>query len=670
MTNENIKQKIEDLVQKLNQYAHEYYVLDTPTVPDSDYDKLYNELIKLEEKYPDLRLAYSPTQRVGDTPLSEFVKVKHTVPMYSLANAFDKDDLLDFDRRIKERTNNPVEYICELKIDGLAISLTFENGQFVQGATRGDGAIGEDITANLKTINSIPLSIKERGTIEVRGEAYMPKDSFENLNDSRLKNEEQLFANPRNAAAGSLRQLDSKVAASRHLDVFMFGYGEWENAKEQETHSERLHYLSVLGFKTNSEWQKFTRIEDVLDYVEEWTEKRHDLPYEIDGIVIKVNNLTLQTELGHTARNPRWAIAYKFPAIEAITTIIDVELSVGRTGVVTPTAVLEPVLIDGSTVGRATLHNADQIKLLDIRIGDKVILKKAGDIIPKVVRVIVEERTGSEMPYEMPKTCPACESDLVHLEGEVALRCLNPDCPAQLKEGLIHFVSREAMDIRGLGERVIAQLYDASLIHSIADIYTLEKESLLKLERMGEKSVSNLLEAIEASKSNSLEKLIFGLGIRHIGTKAASILAANFKTMDALIKADYDDIVAIDEIGEIMASSVIKYLNEPHVQELLNSLTDFGINMTYNGPALETLEDETLLFANQRIVLTGKLAEFTRREAKEIIERLGGEVTSSVSKNTAIVIAGEASGSKYDQAVKLEIPIWDEETFKKETDGK
>ncbi|HLQ84413.1 MAG TPA: NAD-dependent DNA ligase LigA [Pseudogracilibacillus sp.] len=670
MSNEKIKQRIKTLVEQLNRYAHEYYVLDSPTVLDKDYDELYQELVKLENEYPEFQLNDSPTQRVGDTPLTEFVRVRHNMPMYSLGNAFNESDLLDFDRRIKDRTSESVEYICELKIDGLAISLTYEAGQFVQGATRGDGTIGEDITANLKTINSIPLSIKESGSIEVRGEAYMPKLAFDELNESRLKNEEALFANPRNAAAGSLRQLDSKIAAKRHLDVFMFGYGMWENAKEQATHSERLAYLSKLGFKTNQEWKKFTRIEDVLEYVAYWTEHRHDLPYEIDGIVIKVNHLQLQTDLGHTARNPRWAIAYKFPAIEATTTLTDIELSVGRTGVVTPTAILEPVLIDGSTVGRATLHNADQIKLLDVRIGDKVILKKAGDIIPKVVRVITADRTGNEIPYEMPKTCPACESDLVHLDDEVALRCLNPDCPAQLKEGLIHFVSREAMDIKGLGERVVEQLYNESLVSSIADIYTLEKSRLLTLERMGEKSVNNLLEAIEASKNNSLEKLIFGLGIRHIGTKAASILAVNFKTMDALMKANYDDIVAIDEIGEIMAESIIKYLNEPHVKELLNSLAEMGINMTYTGPALEQLEDEDLLFANKKIVLTGKLANYTRREAKEVIERLGGEVTSSVSKNTDIVLAGTDAGSKYDQAVKLEVEIWDEETFKKETDGK
>lgn len=670
MSNEKIKQRIKTLVEQLNRYAHEYYVLDSPTVLDKDYDELYQELVKLENEYPEFQLNDSPTQRVGDTPLTEFVRVRHNMPMYSLGNAFNESDLLDFDRRIKDRTSESVEYICELKIDGLAISLTYEAGQFVQGATRGDGTIGEDITANLKTINSIPLSIKESGSIEVRGEAYMPKIAFDELNESRLKNEEALFANPRNAAAGSLRQLDSKIAARRHLDVFMFGYGMWENAKEQATHSERLTYLSKLGFKTNQEWKKFTRIEDVLEYVAYWTEHRHDLPYEIDGIVIKVNHLQLQTDLGHTARNPRWAIAYKFPAIEATTTLTDIELSVGRTGVVTPTAILEPVLIDGSTVGRATLHNADQIKLLDVRIGDKVILKKAGDIIPKVVRVITADRTGNEIPYEMPKTCPACESDLVHLDDEVALRCLNPDCPAQLKEGLIHFVSREAMDIKGLGERVVEQLYNESLVSSIADIYTLEKSRLLTLERMGEKSVNNLLEAIEASKNNSLEKLIFGLGIRHIGTKAASILAVNFKTMDALMKANYDDIVAIDEIGEIMAESIIKYLNEPHVKELLNSLAEMGINMTYTGPALEELEDEDLLFANKKIVLTGKLANYTRREAKEVIERLGGEVTSSVSKNTDIVLAGTDAGSKYDQAVKLEVEIWNEETFKKETDGK
>ena len=668
MNDNKIIERMKSLVKELNRYAHEYYVLDNPSMPDAVYDEKFHELLKLEEEYPEERLKDSPTNRVGDKPLDGFIKVEHAIPMLSLGNAFGESDLLDFDRRIRERVDN-VEYICELKIDGLAISLTYEDGHFIQGATRGDGVIGEDITMNLKTINSIPLSIEEKGRIEVRGEAFMPEASFERLNQTRAQRGEQLFANPRNAAAGSLRQLDSKVAASRHLDVFMFGYGQWNNAKNHKSHSERLTYFKALGFKINPESRKFDNIQAVIDYIHEWTDKRANLSYDIDGIVIKVNDLNTQKELGFTARTPRWAIAYKFPAIEAVTTLSDIELSVGRTGVVTPTAVLEPVLIDGSTVGRATLHNADQIKALDVRIGDKVILKKAGDIIPKVVRVITEERTGAEVPYEMPKECPNCQSELINLEGEVALRCLNPDCPAQLKEGLIHFVSRDAMNIKGLGERVIEQLYDHQLISSIADIYTLEKDSLLELERMGEKSVTNLLEAIEASKNNSLEKLIFGLGIRHIGAKAASILAANFETINKLKAASYEDIVQIDEIGDIMAQSVIQYLSEEHVEHLISSLENLGVNMTYTGPSLLSTEAEDLLFSGKRIVLTGKLTVFTRREAQELIERLGGTVSGSVSKNTDIVIAGEAAGSKYDQAIELEIPIWTEEAFKEVTEG-
>lgn len=669
MDKKEAKEKIEQLVEQLNRYAYEYYVLDAPTVPDAVYDQKFQQLLELEERFPDLVLDHSPTQRVGDEPLDAFEKVEHTVPMLSLGNAFDETELRDFDRRVRTGLHEDVAYICELKIDGLAVSLTYENGKFVRGATRGDGRIGEDITSNLRTIRSVPLTIREKSKLEVRGEAFMPKTSFIKLNEKREKAGESLFANPRNAAAGSLRQLDPKIAAARNLDLFLFGYGEWEVEKEIHTHSERLQFLQELGFKINPEWKKCSSIDEVIEYVNYWTENRSQLPYEIDGIVIKVDDLRQQEQLGYTARSPRWAIAYKFPAQEAVTTINDIELSVGRTGVVTPTAILTPVFIDGSTVSRATLHNADQIRELDIRLGDTVIIKKAGDIIPQVVRVIKEERSGDEVPYEMPEDCPACGTELVHLDDEVALRCMNPDCPAQLKEGIIHFVSRDAMNIDGLGEKVIEQLFQEKLVNSIDDLYRLTREQLLPLERMGEKSVSNLLNAIEASKENSLERLIFGLGIRHIGAKAADILAREFETMERLQRATFDELIAIDEIGEKMAQAVIHYFSQEKVVELIQKLKDLGINMTYKGRTEVDVDEEANEFLNKTFVLTGKLENFTRKEAKDLIEAYGGKVTSSVSKNTDVVIAGEAAGSKYDRATKLGITIWDEATFQEMIKG-
>lgn len=669
MDKKEAKEKIEQLVEQLNRYAYEYYVLDAPTVPDAVYDQKFQQLLELEERFPDLVLDHSPTQRVGDEPLDAFEKVEHTVPMLSLGNAFDETELRDFDRRVRTGLHEDVAYICELKIDGLAVSLTYENGKFVRGATRGDGRIGEDITSNLRTIRSVPLTIREKSKLEVRGEAFMPKTSFIKLNEKREKAGESLFANPRNAAAGSLRQLDPKIAAARNLDLFLFGYGEWEVEKEIHTHSERLQFLQELGFKINPEWKKCSSIDEVIEYVNYWTENRSQLPYEIDGIVIKVDDLRQQEQLGYTARSPRWAIAYKFPAQEAVTTINDIELSVGRTGVVTPTAILTPVFIDGSTVSRATLHNADQIRELDIRLGDTVIIKKAGDIIPQVVRVIKEERSGDEVPYEMPEDCPACGTELVHLDDEVALRCMNPDCPAQLKEGIIHFVSRDAMNIDGLGEKVIEQLFQEELVNSIDDLYRLTREQLLPLERMGEKSVSNLLNAIEASKENSLERLIFGLGIRHIGAKAADILAREFETMERLQRATFDELIAIDEIGEKMAQAVIHYFSQEKVVELIQKLKDLGINMTYKGRTEVDVDEEANEFLNKTFVLTGKLENFTRKEAKDLIEAYGGKVTSSVSKNTDVVIAGEAAGSKYDRATKLGITIWDEAIFQEMIKG-
>ncbi|WP_270182723.1 NAD-dependent DNA ligase LigA [Alkalihalobacillus sp. CinArs1] len=665
MENENASKRIEELRELLNKYNYEYHVLDNPTVPDAEYDRMMDELLKLEEEHPDLRTEDSPTQRVGGPPLEGFQKVEHRVPMLSLGNAFGEEDLRDFDRRVRDRIGENFSYVCELKIDGLAVSLIYEDGRFVRGATRGDGTIGEDITQNLKTIPAIPLRLSEQVSMEVRGEAYMPKPSFMKLNEEREKNEQDLFANPRNAAAGSLRQLDPKIAASRNLSIFVYGVGTVDG-KEIDSHSDGLDYLSDLGFKTNPEWKRCDTIDAVIDYIEGWSERRPDLSYEIDGIVVKVDSLEQQEELGFTAKSPRWAIAYKFPAEEVVTKLLDIELNVGRTGVVTPTALLEPVLVAGTTVQRASLHNEDLIKEKDIKIGDYVVVKKAGDIIPEVVSVLEERRTGEEQGFAMPETCPECESDLVRLEEEVALRCINPKCPAQLREGLIHFVSRNAMNIDGLGERVITQLFREELIHDVADIYQLTHEQLIELERMGEKSVANLLEAIAVSKDNSLEKLLFGLGIRHVGSKAAKTLAQQFGTMDSMMEATVEDLEAINEVGQKMADSVVRYFQNEEVHELVDELKAAGVNMTYKGPKPVSVEDIDSVFAGKTIVLTGKLSQMSRGDAKKKLEEQGAKVTGSVSKSTDLLIAGEDAGSKLEKAESLNIEIWDENKFVEE----
>lgn len=656
---ETSKQRIQELHELLNRYNYEYHVLDQPTVPDAEYDRLMNELIKIEEAFPELKTQDSPTQRVGGQVLDAFQKVEHRTPMLSLGNAFDEQDLRDFDRRIRQAVGDDFSYVCELKIDGLAISLLYEDGYLVRGATRGDGTIGEDITENLKTIRSIPLRVKDPVTMEVRGEAFMPRKSFEKLNEAKIQNEELPFANPRNAAAGSLRQLDPKIAAKRNLDIFVYAMTD-AGEQEVEAHSESLDLLDHLGFKTNKERQKCATIEEVLAYIENWQEKRPSLAYDIDGIVIKVDSFEQQSKLGTTAKSPRWAIAYKFPAEEVVTTLKDIELTVGRTGVITPTAILEPVQVAGTTVQRASLHNEDLIREKDIRIGDQVVIKKAGDIIPEVVNVITEKRTGEEQEFTMPTHCPECESELVRLEGEVALRCINPSCPAQIREGLIHFVSRNAMNIDGLGEKVITQLFKVELIKDVADLYELTKEQLIELERMGEKSADNLLKAIEASKENSLERLLFGLGIRHVGAKAAKTLAQQFDTMDKLQKATYDELVTINEIGDKMADAIVTYFSQEEVQELLSELQEAGVNMTYKGPKPVNVEESDSVFAGKTIVLTGKLEELGRSEAKAEIEALGGKVTGSVSKKTDLVIAGEDAGSKLAKANELGIEVWDE----------
>lgn len=659
MTLQDDMNRINELKDLLNQYSYEYYTLDKPTVPDAEYDKLMQELLRLEEQHPELVTPDSPSQRVGGQPLESFAKVEHSVPMLSLGNAFNESDLRDFDRRVRQEVGDQYSYVCELKIDGLAISLRYENGLFMLGATRGDGTVGEDITKNLRTIKTIPLRLKENIDIEVRGEAYMPKSSFEALNKEREANGEELFANPRNAAAGSLRQLDPKIAAKRNLDIFLYGIGSTEGLGI-DSHSDGLDFLESLGFKTNPERRRCANIDEVIQFIEGWTEKRPNLPYEIDGIVIKVDSFEHQRQLGNTAKSPRWAIAYKFPAEEVMTRLIDIELSVGRTGVITPTAILEPVRVAGTTVKRASLHNEDLIREKDIKIGDYVIIKKAGDIIPEVVSVIEEKRTGEEQDFAMPTGCPECGSGLVRLDDEVALRCINPKCPAQIREGLIHFVSRNAMNIDGLGEKVITQLFAANLIQDVADLYKLNREELLQLERMGEKSVDNLLSAIEASKDNSLERLLFGLGIRHVGAKAAKTLARQFETIDSLQKATMEDLININEIGEKMADSIVTYFSKSEVAELIDELTSYGVNMVYKGPKIVNVEEIDSIFAGKTIVLTGKLEQLSRNDAKKELEALGAKVTGSVSKNTDIVIAGEDAGSKLDKALELGIEVWDE----------
>ncbi|MGH0611030.1 NAD-dependent DNA ligase LigA [Bacillus cereus] len=666
MSKEIAKKRIEELRDLLNTFNYQYHVLDNPSVSDAEYDRNMQELIKLEAENPEFMSEDSPSVRVGGTILDIFEKVTHKSPMLSLGNAFNEGDLRDFDRRVRQGIDDAnVRYICELKIDGLAVSLHYEKGRFIQGATRGDGVTGEDITQNLKTIKAIPLRLNEEVTLEARGEAYMPKRSFVKLNEEKEQNGEDVFANPRNAAAGSIRQLDPKIAAKRNLSMFLYGLANVEE-KTIPSHSESLDFLGELGFKTNPNRRTCETIEEVIAYVEEWQEKRPHLDYEIDGIVIKVDDVALQESLGTTAKSPRWAIAYKFPAEEVVTRLTGIELSVGRTGVVTPTAELEPVRVAGTIVRRASLHNEDLIREKDIRIGDYVVVKKAGDIIPEVVNVIFDKRTGEEEEYRMPTHCPACESELVRLEEEVALRCINPTCPAQIREGLIHFVSRNAMNIDGLGERVITQLFDADYIRTFADLYALTKEQLLQLERFGEKSATNLIQAIENSKENSLERLLFGLGIRHVGAKAARTFAEHFETMDELVKATEEELKAINEIGEKMAQSVVTYFDNEDVLELLQQFKEYGVNMTYKGIKIADLQNVESYFAGKTVVLTGKLEVMGRSEAKKKIEALGGKVTGSVSKSTDLVVAGESAGSKLAQAEKHNVEVWNEERFLQE----
>ncbi|KQS37920.1 NAD-dependent DNA ligase LigA [Exiguobacterium sp. Leaf196] len=648
-------QRIDEIRQTLNRYSYEYYVLDQPTVPDATYDQLLRELTELETAHPELITPDSPTQRVGAAPLEAFEKVTHDLPMLSLGNVFDETEIREWVARIERSLGRSTTYVAELKFDGLAISLKYEDGRFVRGATRGDGTVGENITQNLRTIKALPLRLQAEETVEVRGEAYMPKQSFERLNEDRASREETLFANPRNAAAGSLRQLDSSITASRNLSLFVYGVGV--NTLTARSHSEAMAQLASLGLPTNQHMQTCETVEEILAYIAHWTEARASLPYEIDGIVLKVDRYDDQEELGFTAKSPRFATAYKFAAEEVMTTVEDVDFSVGRTGKVTPRARFAPVVVAGSTVTYATLHNADFIAEKDIRLQDSVIIKKAGDVIPAVVQVVTAERTGEETPIVFPTHCPACQSELVRLEGEVDIRCVSPECPAQLMEGIIHFVSRQAMNIDGLGEKVVRQLYDHEAIRTIADLYRLDRDELLTFDRMGETSVDKLLAAIEASKQNSVERLLFGLGIRLVGQKAAYLLAERFDSLAEIAAASYEEIVAIDGIGGKIADSIVKYFEHPEAQALIRDLEQLGVNQQFLG---ERVDQTNAPLGGKTIVLTGTLESLKRSEAGKRLEALGADVTGSVSKKTDVLVAGEKAGSKLTKAESLGIEIWDE----------
>ncbi|MBH0997014.1 NAD-dependent DNA ligase LigA [Enterococcus faecium] len=660
MTIDEAAKRAEELRTRLNQWSREYYVEDKPTVEDYVYDKEYAELVAIEEQYPDLITSDSPTQRVGGKVLEGFEKVTHDIPLYSLNDVFSKEELIAFDQRVQKAVGRVVDYCCELKIDGLSVSLRYEDGNFVRGATRGDGTVGENITENLKTVRSVPIKLKEPMNIEVRGECFMPKRSFVQLNQDREAEGKDIFANPRNAAAGSLRQLDSKITAKRNLDTFLYTVADF-GPMQAKTQYDALEELEKIGFHTNREKRLCHSIDEVWSYIEEYHDKRVDLPYEIDGIVIKVNEFSLQDQLGFTIKSPRWAAAYKFPPEEVETLIENIEWTVGRTGVVTPTAIMTPVRVAGTTVSRASLHNGDYIKLKDIRLKDTVLIYKAGDIIPEVSQVVLDKRPKDSEEYQLPTHCPVCGSELVHLDEEVALRCINPKCPAQMKEGLNHFVSRNAMNIDGLGPRVLEQMYDKKLVADVADLYKLTEEELLTLDKIKEKSANNILTAIDNSKDNSVERLIFGLGIRHVGAKAAKILAEHFGDLETLSKSDYESIIALDTIGDIIADSVVTYFSNEEVHELMNELKQAGVNFEYKGLRNAQLQEVESPFKEKTVVLTGKLTRFTREEAKETIENLGGKVTGSVSKKTDIVVAGEDAGSKLTKAQELGIEVWTED---------
>ena len=655
----DIKERIDYLVELINEANYNYHVLDNPTIEDQEYDKYLRELYTLEEKYPEYSRDDSPTKKVGGEVIDAFEKVTHEKPMMSLSNVFNEDEIKAFDERIKKEGINP-EYVCELKIDGLSVSLKYKNGILVSAATRGDGITGEDITHNAKTIKTIPLKLKEPIDIEVRGEIYMSKKVLEELNRDRAKNNEPLLKNARNAAAGSIRQLDSKIAAKRKLDTFIYHLPNPEDFGIK-SHYEAVEFMKKLGFKTNPNNRLVKNIDEVIAFCSEYEQKRAELSYDIDGVVIKLNNINDQLSLGFTARYPKWATAYKFKAELAYTKLKDIIFTVGRTGQVTPNAILEPVILMGSLISKTTLHNEDYVLEKGIKIGDTVAIKKAGDVIPEVVSVVEDRRTGNEIPFEMTKTCPICGDTLIRKESESAYYCTNKNCDAKHIEGLIHYASRDAMNIEGFGGSITEDFYNMGYLKRIYDYYTLDqyKEELMQLEGFGEKSIIKLLSSIEKSKENSLERLLFALGIRHVGAKTAKILARNFKNIDNLSKATYEELSEINDIGDIIAKSIVEYFQNEEYIEIIRKLKEHSINMEYvNNNYQESAE-----FSGKTFVLTGTLTNITREEASTIIENFGGKVSGSVSSKTGVVIVGENPGSKYTKAVSLGITIWQEEEF-------
>lgn len=653
----DVKERMLEIIKQIEKANYEYYTLDTPTISDFEYDKLMHELIEIEEKHPEIKIASSPTERVGGKVLDKFNKVYHEKPMMSLSNAFNESDLRDFDEKIKKEVKD-VSYVCELKIDGLSVSLKYEDGVLVRGATRGNGVVGEDITLNVKTIKTIPLVLANKKTFEIRGEIYMPKKSFNKLNEERLEANEEPFANPRNAAAGSVRQLDSKIAAKRNLDAFLYTLVSDDKFDYQR---EALDGMKALGFKVNPEFKQCKNIDDVLEYINYWTVNRPNLDYEIDGIVIKVNELNNYDKIGYTAKYPKWAIAYKFPATVVETKLEGITFQVGRTGNITPVAELVPIELMGSTISRATLHNEDYIKDRDIRIGDYVKLRKAGDVIPEVFEVSFDRRNGELKPFEMIKECPKCHTALIRKDGEADYYCPNEYCEERVVNSLIHFSSRKAMNIDTLGDRLVEQLFEEGLIKTISDIYELKHHAseIVNLEGLGSKKLQNLLDAIEISKTNNLDKLLFGLGIRHVGSKVSTIICKKLDSIDKIINASFDDLNNIDDVGETIALSVTEYFKDSRNIELINKLKEYGLNMNYKDEVTEGV------FFKMKLVLTGSLESYTRDEAKAIIERLGGNVASSVSKKTDYVLVGSEPGSKYDKALELGVKILTEADFKK-----
>jgi DNA ligase (NAD+) len=655
------REKIEKIKEKLNQYAYQYYVQDDPTVPDAEYDRLFHQLQQMEEAHPELKTDDSPTQRVGSVPLDAFEQVTHSKPMLSLANAFTTEALEAFDQRVHDRlkTDEPIPYACEPKLDGLALSLLYEKGVLVRAATRGDGQVGENVTLNVKTIKAVPLRLRDAGfpeVLEVRGEAYMPKASFERLNNEARKKNEKMFANPRNAAAGSLRQLDSSIVAKRQLGFYAYDVGEHSDESFAPTHSAVLARLQTLGFPVVPRAKSVDTIQACIHVYDELLKHRDSLPYEIDGVVYKVDDIALQQKLGFISRAPRWAIAHKFPAQEELTVLESVDFQVGRTGALTPVARLQPVLVGGVTVSNATLHNMDEINRKDIRVGDKVIIRRAGDVIPEVVSSIIADRPGDAKLIVLPKQCPVCDSSIEMIEGEAVARCTGGlFCPAQRKESIKHFSSRKAMDVDGLGEQLIDQLVDKKLIQHVDDLYRLKLEDLIHLERMAEKSAQKVLKALEKSKATTLPRFLFALGIREVGEATARSLALHYGALDAVMKADVDALQTVSDVGPIVAQHAVAFFKEPHNQSTIQALQDLGVHW----PAIEVSQAHQPL-AGKTVVLTGTLTALTRDEAKEKLQALGAKVSGSVSKKTSFVVAGEAAGSKLDKAEKLGVQVMDE----------